>query len=148
MVRVSSAPDSTQVAIAPGKKGLHAYTYPSAIVGPTCEGSVVGEPGGRGAVLLSAPYSRDPSLGGREDLRLWRLDTAVTPKPTLTMLGRLWGCKAAYSAFSQESSPGGAEDVFSLFEAGEAFRYASIVLARFRAPSHAAPDWASAGEDA
>ena len=35
MVRVSSAPDSTQVAIAPGKKGLHAYTYPSAIVGPT-----------------------------------------------------------------------------------------------------------------
>ena len=35
MVRVSSAPDNINVVIAPGKKGLHIYKYPSAIVGPT-----------------------------------------------------------------------------------------------------------------
>ena len=125
-----------------GETWSEATALPS-LMGPTCEGSVVGVPRSRGKVLLSAPYSGDAGLNGREDLRLWVLDTSTTPPHTPTMVGRLWGCKAAYSAFSQERADGvdgagGAGTngtVLSLFEAGETFRYASIILARYSMPT-------------
>lgn len=115
-----------------GETWSAAVPLPS-IIGPTCEGGVVGSPGGPGQILMSAPYSHDAGLTGREDLRLWLLDVGRGEAPAPKMLGRLWGCKGAYSAFSQE--PGGDKEVLSLFEAGETYRYESVVLARFRAPA-------------
>jgi len=101
------------------------------IVGPTCQGSVGPAPSLNGTVFVSAPSSRDGGLGGRENLGLWTVDltqarrAAATPDAVYAAehKGRLWGCKGAYTAFSQDGT-------MNLFEAGEDFRYASIVLAR------------------
>ena len=94
----------------------------SAVMGPTCQGSVGLHASGRaGTVLVSAPFSADGGLSGRENLALWAVDmTQAKLEPVLK--GRLWGCKAAYSAFSQDGT-------MNLFEAGETYRYEAIVLA-------------------
>ena len=68
---------------------------------------------------MSAPNSHDGSLGGRENLGLWAMSSKPTSMPVL--VGRLWGCKGGYSAFSQDGR-------FNLFEAGETFRYETISL--------------------
>ena len=82
---------------------------------------------GPAAAPHRAPLSHDGSLGGRENLALWQVDPAADPEgiaaPSVTLKGRLWGCKGEYTAFSQDGT-------MNLFEAGADFRYASIVLAR------------------
>ena len=93
------------------------------IVGPTCQGSVGPLAAANGSVLVSAPSSRDGSLNGRENLGLWTVDLTTGRAYVAEHKGRLWGCKGAYSAFSQDGT-------MNLFEAGENFRYASIVLAQ------------------
>jgi len=92
----------------------------SGVVGPTCQGSI-GPARTNGIVLVSAPFSHDGSLNGRENLALWAVN--VTQHPFVAKLrGRLWGCKGAYTAFSQDGTR-------VLFEAGTSFRYESIMLA-------------------
>ena len=88
----------------------------------TFDGSI-----GAAEVVLSAPLSHDGSLNGRENLALWQLDPRAPAPPTPKLIGRLWGCKGAYSAFSQE----GGSTIYNLFEAGETYRYEKLMLARW-----------------
>ena len=120
------APSSALVnhAISTSDDGGETWTPPQplpALVGPTCQGSVGGPPTRQGTVLMSAPNSHDRGLGGRENLGIWALDSSK-PASTPVLVGRLWGCKGGYSAFSQDGR-------FNLFEAGETFRYETIMLA-------------------
>ena len=99
------------------------------IIGPTCQGSI-GSGGAAGRLLLSAPFSRDAGLGGRENMAVWALTLNTTAEPTTggvlqaQMVARLYPCKAAYSGFIQ-TGPGR----LNLFEGGATTRYASIMLA-------------------
>lgn len=97
------------------------------VLGPTCQGSVGPLGGSEGRVLVSAPFSHDGGLDGRENLALWEVD-ATQPAPVAQLRGRLWGCKGAYTAFSADGSS-------VLFEAGETFRYETIMLAHVDALS-------------
>lgn len=100
-----------------------------AIIGPTCQGSI-GSGGAAGRLLLSAPFSRDAGLGGRENMAVWALTLNTTAEPTAggallpELVARLYPCKAAYSGFLQ-TGPGR----LNLFEGGASTRYASIMLA-------------------
>lgn len=96
------------------------------IVGPTCAGSV--GPAGPGEALLSAPYSHDAGLGGRENLFVWRVNLSNPGSPSFETAGRLWPCATAYSHFSEDG-------LLNLFEAGPVMRYQQILLARMNTTS-------------
>eukprot|EP00039_Didymoeca_costata_P011270 m.157470 g.157470 ORF g.157470 m.157470 type:complete len:530 (+) comp15118_c0_seq7:815-2404(+) len=99
------------------------------LIGPTCQGSIGQDPTGPpGSVLLSAPFSRDGSLNGRENLSIWSVQIAMdrtvndtTPFET-ELVGGLWKCKGAYSGFIEAGD-------LNLFEGGVDMRYERIMLA-------------------
>lgn len=124
LFRGASAP-LVNHAISTSEDGGETWTSPRplpSLAGPTCQGSVGAFPSHPGQVLLSAPHSGDAGLGGRENLGVWALDLTRGQAAAPRLVGRLWGCKGAYSSYSQDGS-------LNLFEAGETFRYESIVLA-------------------
>ena len=111
-----------------GQTWSEAQPLPS-LVGPTCQGAVgpaLVSGGGQGKVVLTAPLSHDGGLTGRENVVVWELDprnqTSVKQTP---VIGRLWPCKGAYSAFTDDGE-------FNLFEAGEIYRYETLTLVRMR----------------
>ena len=104
-------------------------------MGPTCQGAVgpsLAGGGGSGKVVLTAPLSHDGGLTGRENVAAWELDprnqTSIEKTP---LVGRLWPCKGAYSAFTDDGE-------FNLFEAGETYRYETLTLVRMRDTTTAA----------
>jgi len=147
--RAGSAPLLNH-AIATSEDGGQTWSEPlplDGVVGPTCEGSIgrrpppamlppstssslaTSSPASPHAVLVSAPHSTDGGLGGRENLALWSVELPAaglngtnTSSLQSKLVGRLWGCKGAYSAFSEDGT-------YNLFEAGETYRYRSIMLA-------------------
>lgn len=99
-----------------------------ALVGPTCQGSigrVKGSPPGE--VLLSAPFSHDMSLNGRENMAVWKVNVTDSGPLNPQLVARVFPCKAAYSSF-------GAGGNLNFFEGGETYRSASIMLAQLDYP--------------
>lgn len=98
------------------------------IVGPTCQGSIGRRPEGKiGEILMSAPYSTDGSLNGRENLYMWSTvidksrDINSTAPYAVNKAGSLWRCKGAYTYFGENGE-------MNLFESGLDYRYSKIQL--------------------
>ena len=119
-----------------GETWTEALPISGGVVGPTCQGSISPSPTARGVVQISAPNSLDGSLNGRENLAIWTVDVSSGPLAAnfqprqvpaasynASLAARLWGCKGAYTAFSQDGT-------LILFEGGETYRYDSILLSR------------------
>lgn len=125
MIRVSTRNPLQNHAIATSDDGGETWSAAqlvTAMIGPTCQGSIGRDPKGPpGTVLLSAPFSHDGSLNGRENLAAWSVNVNRSGSLQANLAGRLYPCKAAYSSFSSDGT-------LNLFEGGDTMRYQSIFL--------------------
>jgi len=102
-------------------------TLLSALVGPSCQGSIARRPGG--GLLLSAPCSRDAGIGGRQNLTVWSMDQAADGTVAVADATVIWAMPAAYSSLLTDASG----RTFASWEGGSGDRYATVKFAQFAA---------------